>query len=172
MQLPPASQRHRNPATVDAPAGIRLRGWLIPIGVGLVLLPFRLALFLMEDIAPAFTTEVWAALTVPGSPTYHPFNAPILLFELVGNVVLLASSAGVALAFFFKHRRVPLIAVVFLGTAWLFYVIDYLASERLAAAQGLQSSGPMWDLLGATVLCAMLVPYFLLSQRVKKTFLR
>lgn len=173
MKLPSASQRHRNSAAAATlPPGEKLRGWLIPIGVGLIFLPFRLALFLMEDIAPAFTPEVWTALTVPGSPAYHPFNAPILWFELAGNVVLLAFSLGIVLAFVLKHRRLPLLAVSFLVAALCFYVVDYLATERLIVAQGLQSSGPVWDLIGAGVLCAILVPYFLLSRRVKKTFLR
>jgi len=148
-----------------------LGGWLIVIGAGLVLLPVRITLFLLEDVAPAFTHEVWTALTMPGSPAYHPLNAPVLIFELVGNMVLLACSVLVVVAFFVKHRWFPFLAVVFLLGALLFYVVDYAATERLLAAQGMPSGGPIWDLVGAAVLCAMLVPYFLRSQRVKKTFL-
>jgi len=172
MQLPPASQRHRSrPLTNTTSSGAKLRGWLILIAAGLVILPVRIVLFLIEDIAPAFTTDVWTALTMPGSPAYHPINAPILIFELIGNVVLLIFSLIVALAFFLKHRRFPLLAVIYLLAALLFYVADYFAAERLIAAQGLQAEGPIWDLIGAGVLCGVLIPYFLLSRRVKKTFL-
>lgn len=172
MHHPAASQRHRSQTALgNTPARTRLGGWLILIGAGLILLSLRIALFLIEDMAPVFTNEVWTALTMPGSPAYHPLNAPVLIFELVGNMGLLVCSLVVVATFFIKHRRFPFLVVVFLLAALIFYVVDYVATERLLAAQNMPSGGPIWDLVGAAVLCTILVPYFLRSQRVKNTFL-
>ena len=107
---------------------------------------------------------------MPGSPAYHSLNAPVLIFELVKNVVLLAFALVVAVAFSVKHRRSPYLVVVLLPASLLFYIVDYVEAERLLAAQNMPSGGPIWDLVGAAVLCAILVPYFLRSQRVKNTF--
>ena len=173
MQVPPASQRHCRPAARAAsPAGLRLRGWLILIGVGLVLLPLWLALFLAEELAPAFTGQVWTALTAPGSSAYHPLNAPVLIFELGGNALLLVCALWLAVLFFLKHRRFPFMAVIFLLSAVVFYLLDYFAAMQLAAAQGLQGADSIADLVGALALCALLVPYLLVSRRVKATFVQ
>jgi len=150
----------------------KIRGWLLLVAVGVLASPLRLADFLYEDLLPAFQKEVWSLLTTPGSQAYHPFNGPVLLFELVGNLMLLLYALWLVILFFKRHRWLPVQAVSFLSLALLFYVADYLASHQIPAVASQQETESKLDLLGAVLVCAILVPYFLLSKRVKETFLR
>ncbi|MGH7205146.1 MAG: DUF2569 domain-containing protein [Nitrospiraceae bacterium] len=164
--------RNRRQADPHPPQSPKLRGWLLLAGLGIALLPLRLAEFIVADLLPAFSKDVWSLLTRPGTEAYHPLNAPILLFELVGNLVLLVGSIVLAVLFFQKRRLVPILAVSFLVFAFLFYVGDYFVARQLPAVTSQEDMESKLDLAGALLVCAVGVPYFLVSRRVKETFVR
>ena len=147
-----------------------IRGWLLVVAVGVVIFPLRLVGVITQDILPAFSKEGWALLTTPGTAVYHPLNAPILIFELGGNSLLLVGSLILAVEFFRKRKRVPFLVVAFLLFALLFYVGDYFAAHLLAAVASQSEGEPVLDLAVAALGCAILVWYFLVSKRVKGTF--
>jgi len=161
----------KHPDTLD-PRFQNIRGWLLLVAVGVVLLPLHLAGTLAVDLLPAFSKEGWALLTTPGTTFYHPLNVPVLIFELVGNVLLLVGSVIIAVEFFRKRKRVPLMVVGLLLFALLFYAGDYFAAHLLVAVASQGESEPVLDLVIAAVVCALLVGYFLVSKRVKGTFVR
>lgn len=148
----------------------KIQGWLLLVAVGVILLPLQLAGTLAVDLLPAFSKEGWALLTTPGTAVYHPLNAPILIFELGGNSLLLVGSLILAVEFFRKRKRVPFLVVAFLLFALLFYVGDYFAAHLLAAVASQSEGEPVLDLAVAALGCAILVWYFLVSKRVKGTF--
>ncbi len=149
-----------------------LGGWLRLVALGILLFPLLKLATTAEDLLPAFTIEAWSALTKPGSPAYHPLNARVLLFELIGNSLILVFSLFVAGNFFLKSRLLPRIMVVFLLCTLLFYVADYFVSGLLPAIAAERPTESLIDLAAAFLICAVLVPYFLFSKRVKGTFVR
>ena len=116
MQMPgPACKSCGTPAGVAAPRPSapqnfkrevpetrheKIGGWLILLAIGLVLTPLRTLVFLGKNFYPIFTTGAWSVLTTPGTKAYHPLWAPVLIFELVGNLVLIVFSVIVAVSFF------------------------------------------------------------------------
>ena len=50
-----------------------LRGWLILIGIGIVVGPFRSIITLIPLYEGIFEGDVWNNLTTPGTSAYHPF---------------------------------------------------------------------------------------------------
>lgn len=164
--------RKQRRAEARQPPYGKIRGWLLLIAVGVLLSPLRLADFIYGDLLPAFEKEVWSLLTTPGLQAYHPLNGPVLLFELAGNLVLLLYAIGLVVLFFRKHRWFPVQAVVFLVLSLLFYVVDYYVSHQIPAVVSQQETESKLDLVGAFLVCAVLVPYLLLSKRVKETFIR
>ena len=169
--IQPAAQRHK-PKIAPRPSLPKLSGWLLVLAVGVVLFPVRILLFLVQDLAPAFTGEAWALLTTAGSPAFDPLNGPLLIFELVGNVVLLGSSTMAAVLFFRRRRRFPLAAIVLLIGAMLFYLADDLLARQILAVASQADAGSNLDLYGAGIVCAVVIPYLLRSDRVKATFVR
>ncbi len=149
-----------------------IRGWLIPIGIGLILYSLRLVLFVAEDLAPVFSPDIWAALTTPASPAYHWLNAPVLISELAGNLLLVLAVLGLMVLFVRKHPWFPHATVVVLLGALLFYVADYLISRQIPAVASQEESLPQFDIMAAVVVCGVLIPYLLTSKRVKETFVR
>jgi hypothetical protein len=159
----------QSPAT-NPPRAIR--GWLIPIGIGLVLYGLRVVVFVLEDLAPVFSPDIWAALTTPASPAYHWLNAPALIGELAGNLLLVLAVIGLMMLFVRKHPWFPRVTVTVLLGALLFYVADYMTSRQIPAVASQEDALPQLDILGAVAVCAVLVPYLLTSKRVKETFVR
>lgn len=66
--------------TSSEPKGIR--DWLLIPAIGLLISPFVLIVQLQELMRSVFAPGVWAALTSPESPAYHPLWAPLLIFEM------------------------------------------------------------------------------------------
>jgi uncharacterized membrane protein len=126
----------------------------------------------LEDLAPVFSPDIWAALTTPTSPAYHRLNAPVLIGELAGNLVLILAVVGLMVLFVRQHRWFPRAAVGVLLGALLFYLVDYVASHQIPAVASQEQGLPQFDIVGAVAVCAVLVPYLLTSQRVKGTFIR
>ncbi len=150
--------------------GTKIRGWLLPVALGVVIWPLWLIVFMADNLLPVFATDAWRLLTTPGSEAYHPLNGPVLLFELIGNAVLAAAALVLAVMFFQRRRRFPTAAAGLLLGAFLFYVADSLAASQLPGGQ--EAPGSLLDLGGALLVCAVLVPYLLRSKRVKTTFVR
>lgn len=150
----------------------KIRGWLLLVTIGMVILPLRLLGFIVDDLLPVFSTDIWALLTTPGSDGYHQLNGPVLIFELVGNTVLLVCSIVLAALFFQRRKRFPVLGVSFLVGAFLFYLADYFAALQLPSVASQNDTESKLDLAGAFLVCAILIPYFLLSKRMKATFVR
>ena len=149
-----------------------IRGWLILVGLGFFLFPLRVVDFLWGDLRPAFSKEVWPLLTTPGNPAYHPLNAPVLMFELAGNVLLLACAIGLVALFVQRRRRFPPVAMLVLAAALLFYIADYFVAHQIPAVAEQAEMDSTADILEAFLACAIVIPYLRLSTRVKETFVR
>ncbi len=67
----------------NEPAG--LGGWLILVGIGVVLSPIRLLISSAITYFPIFSDGTWQAVTTVGSEFYHPFWGPLLLSEIIFN---------------------------------------------------------------------------------------
>lgn len=159
-------------ASARHPAFQLISGWLVLVTAGVLLLPIRLFLFIYEDLMPAFSPEAWVALTTPGTLAYHPLNRPLLLFELTGNLVLLAASLVLLVLFVQRRRRFPRLMSSLLIFALLFYIADYFASHQLPAVADYPDPDQPRDLAGAFLVCTAATAYLLRSTRVKDTFIR
>ncbi|HXI98946.1 MAG TPA: DUF2569 family protein, partial [Gemmatimonadaceae bacterium] len=76
------------PEVTIGPTGIG--GWLLLPAFGLCLSPVRQLVDLFHTFKPISEPGVWSALTSPGGEQYHPFWAPLLIFELVANLGMVA----------------------------------------------------------------------------------
>lgn len=146
-------------------------GWLILPLLGLIISPLRLIYMVYADLWPIFSPDYWEELTSPDSLSYHPLWFSVLVFEVAGNVIILLLGLAALLSFLRKSRRTPRMVVIFLFLALVFAATDaYFKSFIPGAAERLdinQSS----DLWRTGITAAIWIPYFLISTRVKATFL-
>lgn len=155
----PGSLRH------DEPVG--LGGWLVLVGLGVTVTPFRVLVTLIQSLS-GYSTTTWAALTTPGASNYHPGWAPILMFELLGNIALFVFSVLLAWLFYRRKRQFPIVFTWIVLLSWAFVAIDHLAAGFVP----LQDPDPVnWAGDFMRLLAAVLwIAYMRRSRRVRNTF--
>ncbi|MCK8108367.1 DUF2569 domain-containing protein [Pseudoalteromonas sp. 2CM41L] len=147
-----------------------LSGWLILVGIGVVMGPIRLFATTFPLFQPIFSDGTWEALTTVGSEAYSPFWAPLIIGEIVYNVAMFAALIYLAFLFFSKNYRFPFTYILIVVISLIFIPLDSWLVQLAMPDE------PFWDPETAKEFFRVLiggiiwVPYLLLSKRVKATF--
>lgn len=162
-----------DPPLSGAPVDLKLqgiRGWLILPAIGVTLQPVRILIDFSQTLS-AYSTDTWAALTTPGGQSYHPAWAPLLLGELGFNLAMIVFSLLLVIMFYQKRRIVPRFYISLAIAGILIQLVDLTAAEQMPITMD-QDHSKDWKKLFRSVLQAMIWgSYFLVSKRVKSTFL-
>lgn len=148
-----------------------LGGWLVLVGIGVLLRPFVYAVSLFQGHQAYFNQAVWAALTTPGTGTYRPLFSLLAPMELALNVLLLVFGVAIALLYLRKSRHFP-------GLIQLLLVLEILAtafaawsSFALGPVTEAEKSQVIGEVIRALIVAAIWIPYFRISRRVALTFI-
>lgn len=157
----------------DVENGVQgISGWLILFTVSLFISPFIAAYGVLTIGRILVNPAVWERLTSPDSPAYHPLWSPVLIFELVGNLVRVLFCLGLLILLFTRRRIFPPLAIVYLiallGFAW----VDHLLSQQIPAIRDRPASQGFANHLQTTLYVLIWAPYFWMSERVRNTFVR
>ena len=155
-------------ATALPPKGIG--GWLILVVIGLLISPIRAAHFLITTHWPIFRDGAWPVLTTPGTEAYHALWAPLLAFEIVGNLGSIALAFATLWLLMRRSRRTPVWAICWLLWTTAFVVVDFFAADLIPAVAAQSDPDSIKELVRSVVSAAIWIPYFLVSERVKATF--
>jgi hypothetical protein len=147
----------------------KIGGWLILVGIGIVVNPIRL-LLPIGKLIPILFEGKWKILTTPGTTAYHPMWAPSIIFELVGNIAFLVFSIVLAILFFQKRSVLPKVITTFLLLSLAFVVVDFLLANSIPVVASQGNQGPLGEIVRSIIVCLIWVPYFQISKRVKGTF--
>jgi hypothetical protein len=158
--LPPASSTH--PPGYD-PNLDGIAGWLILVAIGLVVSPFRI-LYMAVAVDGAF---LFGAKNQAYLSSHHA-SALLIASELILNLVSLALILICNYLFFAKKKAFAGFIISFYVFALCFGIADHLAVTTLHPEQD-HSQGVV-HLAQLAVTCAVWIPYFLISRRVKFTF--
>lgn len=150
----------------------KIGGWLFLVVIGLIITPLRLGYSLVVDFYPLMTDGSWSILTTPGSEAYHPLWAPLLVFEIVGNCITFLAAIVILVFFFMRKKFVPLAMIVFYSFNLFFVATDYFAADLIPAVAAQDSKDSLRELLRTAVAAAIWIPYFIMSKRVKGTFVK
>lgn len=153
------------------PALTGIGGWLILFIIGLVLAPIRMGSILATDFLPLFKDGTWQALTTPGSEHYHAMWGPLLAFEIAGNLGTLVGALAVLLFLSRKSRLTPRIAIAWLAFNLAVMIGDHILVQTVpvVAEQGTDPEG-LAELARSAIGALIWIPYWLVSKRVKQTF--
>jgi hypothetical protein len=150
----------------------RIGGWLILLAIALVISPFKVGVTMIRDLLPAFTNGSWDILTTPGSHAYHPLWAPLLIFEVVGNLGTIFMCLVTLWFFFHKARIAPQLIIAFLLINLALIGGDLLLSSLIPSVAQHSNTGGIRELSRSFIGAAIWIPYCLRSKRVKATFVR
>jgi len=152
----------------DGPKG--LGGWLILVILGLVISPVRIGYFLATAHLPLFRDGGWSELTTVGTAAYHHLWAPLLIFEIVGNVGSIVLAVVTLVLLVKRSRHTPLLAIAWLSWTAGFVAIDFIVADFIPAVAAQADPDSTKELIRSLVAAGIWIPYFLISKRVKATF--
>ena len=152
--------------------GLGIGGWLILFAVSRVIAVFLWGLALLATSTVLFNPRIWMALTTPGTPAYHPLWSVAIIYEVTGNTLFFLLSL-LLLGLFFARRKIfrPVMVTYMVATVFFLWG-DYFISGRIPAVRLHGSDIIMQGGIQTTISALIWVPYFLFSERVKKTFVK
>lgn len=154
--------------TATGPKG--LGGWLLFVILGLLITPPRIAYFLAINHWPIFREGVWAQLTTPGEPAYHALWAPVLIFEIIGNVGSIVLAVATLVVLFKRSKYTPRLAIAWLAWTSSAVIIDFIVIDFIPVVAAQTDPQSVRDLVRSIFSAAIWIPYFLVSRRVAATF--
>ena len=156
-----------SPAT-EAPPPSGIGGWLILPMLGLLATPVRMAIeFYLSFVPLLFSAQGWNYVS---SPDRHAWFMPFIVAECVIAVALFVFTLWLIYLFFTKARRVPELFIAWLVALILVQVADLVGAAGLLGSQ--PSGADLRDLGRSLVSAIIWIPYFMVSKRVKNTFVQ
>ncbi|MBT2323172.1 enhanced serine sensitivity protein SseB C-terminal domain-containing protein [Variovorax paradoxus] len=152
-----------------APEGIG--GLLILPLLGLIASPIRMIYQIYTGmIVPLANAQAWDALTNPSSPSFMPFYAASVGFELLINLFLVVFGVWVLWNFLRSKKDTPTLFILWVGAHVAVNLVEVLLLGRLTPQAEYEAA--LRNLPRILITALIWIPYFLLSKRVRNTFTR
>jgi hypothetical protein len=133
-------------------------GWLILVAIGLALEPFGLLLAvggsMMELFSPAGETVLAA----------NPGVGGLLALDAAIDALFILALVFLNFRFYGRKKAFPRLAMGYLAASFVLQI----ALQRMMVQY--MPTFPSWTALSSLISAGVWIPYFLLSQRVKQTF--
>ena len=152
----------------EDPRGIG--GWLIFPLLNLIVSPIVMVVSFFVDVLPLFEAGLWQIATTPSHPAYDPIWAPLIVFEMSANVILLILVLVVLVKFLGKRRSTPRLMIIWLLAATFVQIADAVLTRQIPAVAASAEISDYRDLIRTVIFSVVWIPYFLVSRRVKNTF--
>ena len=147
-----------------------LGGWLILVGIGVVLSPIRLLYTYVPAYVPIFEDGTWEALTSNGSELYDPLWAPFLIGEIFFNSIILVASVYLIYLFFSKHHLFPKVYIGIVVVSLILIPLDAWVITIILPTEPMFVPETTKELVQTSITALIWIPYMLISKRVKATF--
>lgn len=162
------------------------KGWIFGIG-GFLFLPLGLlfatvglhCLSLLGDlILPLIVDGDWKALTTPGAEYYHPLWKKIIFFDVIKTLLIIVFGTFLLIGFLRNKLYVPVLMIIWFLIMCLIQGIEYyyifdISLDLKNYEDPLISKLEFRHAFAQSVFWAlMLIPYFIISKRVKWTFIK
>ncbi|MDR6726986.1 ABC-type multidrug transport system permease subunit [Paenibacillus amylolyticus] len=155
------------------PLGISgLGGWLVLVQIGLYLTMIMVLVQLFQYSLTALNPGTWEILTSDQSSFYHPWWGAIIIFEVTYNVLFFIFSIVTLVMFYRKKSVFPRLMIIFYSMSLAVSIIDYLLLLQIPIARELEDGSGLTGIVRLVITCAIWIPYFIKSERVRNTFIR
>lgn len=148
------------PENVIEPIPSNFGGWIILVLIGLVIRPFGYLIQL-------FTSNYFNADNLNSLSSKNEFFTFAYTYEVIGIVTMFFFSVFLLILFLSYRNSLPRFYIIFLILCLVYVTIDSVIANVLLEKSVAYSYG---NIIGTIIGCAIWIPYFLISQRVKETF--
>ena len=147
-----------------------LGGWLILVGIGVVLNPIRLLVTLIPTFKPVFEDGAWEATTTEGSEAYIPYLGSLLVGEITFNAIMVAASIYLIYLFFSKYNLFPKLYIAIVTASLIFIPLDAWVVTLIFPGEPMFNPDTTKEFMRSFIAGVIWIPYMHLSKRVKVTF--
>lgn len=147
-----------------------LGGWLILVGLGVIISPLKIIAFIFPIYSEVFTNGSWEVLTTPGMDAYDPLWAPILIGEIVINAGVVITWLFIAFLFFTKKKAFPKYYIGLMTFTLVFLLVDAMAIKVVLPSEPVFDPDTTKEVFRQLIAVLIWVPYMFISKRVKATF--
>ena len=147
-----------------------LAGWLVLVGLGVVISPIRLLISYVPIYLPIFRDGTWEILTTVGSEAYHPLWGPLIIGEVIYNLSIVAFSFYLIYLFFSKHYLFPKFYIGIVVVSLIVIPLDAWFLSFVLPNKPVFDPDTILEFSKVLVVALVWVPYMLISKRVKATF--
>lgn len=149
-----------------------LGGWLILVGIRIVIAPIRMLATLIPTYIPIFQKGTWKALTTVGSDSYTPYFGSLIIGEIAFNAVLMAASIYLIYLFFSKHYFFPKLFIGIVASSLAFILTDAWIATFIFPGEPIFDPDTTKEFTRSLIYCLVWIPYMLISKRVRATFVK
>lgn len=171
----PPQENRMNNTKPEKPYVYGFGGWLILVAIGLMLTFGQSVLYLFQTMLPIFNSEKWEILTSPSSELYHSLWAPALIFDLSICLVNIICILCIAFLCYKLSRKFKTLMIVFISLKVLFaavsFILMYILSDYYSNPEIINSGASLKTLFQSIVYASIWIPYFIVSKRVKNTYI-
>lgn len=151
-------------------APLKIGGLLILIAIGLAVSFLQNLNYLLSTIR-LLNGPVWKQLTDPASHAFHAYWSTIIIYEFVTASMFVAGNVAALIFFFQKKRLFPPLIIVSIPLIFILSLVGYYLSGFVPAiAESVDYSQQTHTLIVKFIALHIWIPYFLVSKRVKHTF--
>jgi len=144
-------------------------GVLILPAIGVLIGPLLIAIQATR-LHFVFDRDRWLALTSADGAAYHPLWAPLLTGELLANLFMVCFGILLAIVFFQRRRIAVWLYITLLVVQLVIQIADHAFAQHIPALVQHSSNTSDTSLFRSVGACLVWIPYFLISRRVKATF--
>src|SRR5262249_23409735 len=151
----------------------KIRGALILVAFFMFFSLIQNLGYFLGSIAPIIRSPLWDRFTNPNSPQFHPHWKLVFVCDALTCTLILSWNIAMLVLFFRKKRVFPQFLPVTLPIIFLVILAGHYLSgliPAVAGSVGYAKEGSM--LITKFIGLHIWIPYFLLSKRVAKTFVR
>ena len=148
-----------------------IKGWLILVGIGIIFSPIRLGFSLLQTYTPMMKDGSWEKATTVGSSNYVPHFQALIITEISYNLCIMIASIYLIYLFTKKSKDFPKLFIIIGLISILVIPIDAYLATLVFNEMEVFDKETLKEFMKTVVGYFIWIPYMLVSERVKQTFI-
>lgn len=148
------------------PGGKRVKGlggWMILVQISVFLNLIGVSILLFGQVLPILGSNEFAMVT-------DSMLRTVIYFETAASIIMFALLIVLVVLMYQKKKLFPKAMITLMILSLVISLLDYSLLQQVEAFAGMEDIKSTKEIARAMISCAVWIPYFMRSKRVKNTF--